>query len=682
MDNENDLYQFWQASGPSFFTPVVFTSPTDIQYYELIRQDESGLDDYMILRSINWGNRYILHNERGIGRIPHVENSKLYTILIMPENMLYLAGMDMKLSRIREETKGKIKVEPMRHLLLSLPDKTDPGTGSDFPNTTVGLPQPGLANTSVGLAGTNLNLSNTSVGLPQPGLTNTSVGLTGTSPSQVQTYVRLIQSKQLSCLTPELLLRLQENRTLPQEQIHTSIDDLVNLMLYLWSQGIQGLRNAIFLDDKLQLTFIPFNLTRYAHYGVNANPDDLVILSSFARQEFNLPSQTIETLTRKDWGDTLPRLDDHKEGLQEFELPDVELPAQQHQRYHEFFTYGTANISSTIGQELAEMLATLVSLGLQDQLRFNLSELARDENKARTMVKDEMLRVYMKNLYLTKYLRPPTYHFYPPGINSIKIHLGKFPTRDYQQVRNEWRNDDILSIKMPLPVGFRSRYLRLFPSMFTEDTARWQSRRFSSDSFKTFVEVSDKIYNEEVKKLDYPKNRSTFESKVLVENYTRRQVAETYVGRILQSIRDFISYPQVPLYLLDVSHRKTMINGIQFSAYDLTRVFFDTPLASESTEITLSGFSYKDLKIIRDYLMGRKPIMSLYRGLSVNAYNQLSSYGSLLSAFEIREVRWILCRNFILGLPVVEQIRRNKIPILTFLNDQGYEYLVQRIEII
>jgi len=632
MDTTERIYEFYQNSTLTFRRSILL-APRDtrvvssnIPFYQYQRDDVSGLDDYLKLKNVDWKDNYLLHNKRGVSLLPYIENGEIYTVLLMPSNMLYLAGMDVKFNKIRDKTKGQIKIEPVRHLLLNI-----------------------LAD-------------------------------------DIQVYVRIVKCKRLHRLTVEYLSEILEHKVISQEHVHHILNDLVNLKLYLWSQGVQGLRDAIFLDENLQLTFIPLQHTYYAHYGTGqyTYSNDLNILSSFAMQAFNLSPQLIESLTRRDWGDELPAisgLGDHKEGLQEFELPDVKLAPQQQQRIHEFFVRGTQAVHTTTNYEVAEMLSTLISLGLQDQLKFDLSKM-ETAFASRALAKDEMLRVYMKNLHITKYLRPPIYHFYPPAILTlIPRIIDKFPVDNYQRIRNEWRNGDDQSIRSPLPGNMRLDYMMSGINIGLEDTAPFYSRRFTPEQQEISIRESKHIFSEEHVKANKPPPGST-ESKIVGERSRARYSSEIYVGRIRKSIQDFISYPQVPLYFISVSHKNTLINGVEFSTHDLIHIFFDTPLFSELQSMMLSGFTRKDLILIRDFLKGRKPITSLYIDLSTNAYNQLSAYGSLLSTLEIPELRRVWCGEFILGLPFVQQIRQQKQSLLGIFTQHGYEYLVQRIQLI
>lgn len=625
MDTQERLYEFYRDSHLTIYKSIMLTPPDYKQdntpFYQYRRDDSSGLDDYLTLRSIDWKEQYLIQDIRGVSPIPYTENGEVYTVLIMPKNMLYLAGMDIKFNKVREETKGQIKIEPLRHLLLTVP----------------------------------------------------------TERSHTQVYVRIVKAKRLYRLTLEHLLQLRQQGVLSQEQINHILNDLVNLMLYLWSQGVQGLRNGIFLDENNELTFIPFVYTRYVHYGVDPNPDDLTILSSFATQLLNLPRELIDNLTRKDWGNELFNQNNHREGLEEFKLPDVNLSEADKKSYHNFFERGTQNMALTMKYELAEMFSTLINLGL----KLNLKRLSVvNPNQAANILQNELLKVYTKNLSVTRYLRPPIFHFRPNYTLSANRIVNEFPVDHYQSMRQDWINISEMTKRVALPGPLRLYNLRFsFMINRVKDISGFKSRRFTLEQEVAAKEARNEIFSKEYKQAGRPLP-GTENYKVMQERALGRYYVESYVGKIVKAIRDFISYPQVPLYVLGTSHKKTVINGIEFSTYDLSHIFFDTPLFSELENMILSGFSRKDLKLIKDFLEGRKPITSLYHDLSESAYNQLSSYGSLLSTLEIPQMRQFWCQQFILGLSVVEQIRQRKTSVLYFLGEQGFEYLIQRMEII
>lgn len=622
MDSKRRLYEFYQDCNFNYYRHIVSTpSNPNILFYQYDRTG-SGLDDYLKLRNIDWKDKFLLHNNGGVCPIPYIENGEVYTVLGMPNNILYLAGMDIKFNKVREETKGKIKIEPVRHLLLDVPHES------------------------------------------------------------IKTYARIVKTKRLTPLTPAHLLKLQQDKALLSLDTELILWDLVRLMIYLWSQGVQGLRNAIFLDQDNELTFIPFNHTCYSHYGQHTMPidcDDLVILSSFTLPELNLSKEMTEALNQKEWGLELD-FNDRREGLQEFELPDVKLSPEDHKKFADIYRRSGAQ-GIRPQQQLAEMLSTLISLGLQDEIRLDLSKYVDDGKSINTIliaIERALFKVYLKNLELTKYLRPPIYHFVPELLELIDT-FANFPLTNYQAVRNQIRNSAKMNKKLEHGDKADIRY-NVGPRLM-EGATEFISRRFSKEQEKESSRQKRHILSEEHKKVNFI-GIHTAEYNLIADRAFQRYISETYVGRVKNGIIQSLSQPQVPLYVLNISHRKTVINGIEFSTYDLSCIFFETPLFSELEFMTLSGFNRSDLKLIKDFLTGRKPITSLYRDLSLSAYNQLSLYGSLLSTLEIPELRQLWCKMFVLGLPVVEQIKQNKSMILDVLTNKGYEYLVQRIELV
>ena len=358
------------------------------------------------------------------------------------------------------------------------------------------------------------------------------------------------------------------------------------------------------------------------------------------------------------------------------------MKKKERKKYLKFLKFGEYKVQTT-GFRTAfldrlEILEVLISLQLDSQL--NLPNRPKGTHKdVFSLFNKELIRVYLANLELTRYIRPPIFHFTPDRIMFYYGTLKDIPT-NYQLIRSEARSRANMTSPVELPHNTEIKQLNLSPLLITQNTYSFVSRRFTPQQWITFQEEKGGIYEQEYKDVKDAVSLNKV-SQIVVS----RMYEETYIGRILKSIKDYSSYPQVPLSTTTYSYKRIRINGVEFMSSDLLGIFFDTPLASvasELNEVSLTSFPYADLKLIRDYLMGLKTFTGLYRGLSTSAYNQLSAYGSLLSAYELSDLRRIFCEIFVLGLPVIEQIRSNKNKMLMKLEREAYEYLLQRIQMI
>lgn len=106
------------------------------------------------------------------------------------------------------------------------------------------------------------------------------------------------------------------------------------------------------------------------------------------------------------------------------------------------------------------------------------------------------------------------------------------------------------------------------------------------------------------------------------------------------------------------------INNIEFNAQTLSKIFFNTPIIQilDSKEnVEISWLDKSSLELIQKVIRGELMFYNLYDELSESAYNNLSYRGSLLDLFEYPPMRLQMNLMFVLGKPLVEQIKSSDI---------------------
>lgn len=655
MDNPEHLLEFLSARHYGRFKYLTRSNSEYPAPYEFKRNDNGGINDFLKVRHIDWHNAYLCFSAKGVSVLPYFNQGREQAVLAMPQNMLFTAGIDIKLRGVQEQPERK-------EIIASAPLMTSFQQG-------------------------NYKVEH---------LEHMNVSMPGVQGDQIQGYMRILDAESLEPFTADRLIELREEGALTQGQINDMILDLSDTVVYLWSQGIQGISQAIYLKNDQEFTFIASHFTKYSHYGCN-NEADLQVLSQFLKPELKLEGSVSQRLLGPYFRDMLDPSADRLPVVwnQEFNLPDVKLPAQQTHRLHEFYECGMTS-DTHINLELVEMLQTLLSLGLYTQLRYNLSELVTMRTvDARKVIKEEIMRVYLNNLNLTKYVRAPVYVFSLGG--NVNMYAEGAPSDIYQAKREELKANTVMT-HMIYPARFTfDKYDFDVNQLVKPIQDDFPSRLPGYISYSKLTELENKIWEEEDKRfgrppVDDPKFRLARQS------YNKRRIAEIPFHRTLSLIHKALATPQVPLnYQLSdypsgsdllpsqaehqIAH-KVSINGIEFNTTDILHIFYDTPLTLvvNHNDIILSGFSLNDLRLIRDFLKGRKTIVSLYRGLSLGAYNQLSSYGTLLSTYEVTGGLRSWTKIFSLGIPFVDQVRANKKKLKE--DFRGDEYLHQRLELI
>ena len=244
-----------------------------VQEYAFVHQDTTGFTDYFATSAPrDWADRYLLCTEYSVSIIP-LENK---TLLKMSGNMLYTAGMDMKFNKIKAKTHDRIKIEPLEHKIITL---------------------------------------------------------SGEANSGIKVYMRVIQAESLQPLTTINLLRLVEEKKISDQQVEQIFIDLVWLVAYLHSQGVQGIKNSIYIKNSTELTFIASDVTAYVHNGVRTSINDKEILLDLNISEFKVSAETRDLYNSAIYGEiSLEEFKGFHEGLDEFTLPDRDIDEKERKK--------------------------------------------------------------------------------------------------------------------------------------------------------------------------------------------------------------------------------------------------------------------------------------------------------------------------------------------------------------
>jgi len=106
------------------------------------------------------------------------------------------------------------------------------------------------------------------------------------------------------------------------------------------------------------------------------------------------------------------------------------------------------------------------------------------------------------------------------------------------------------------------------------------------------------------------------------------------------------------------------INGVGFRFQDL-KLLYNTHLLNSieftgESDFTLPAITYKDLKLLRDVFRGRISLLYLYENISKYLYIQISGERTMIDIFEFIPVRFLILKNYKIGLPLAEQLSRVK----------------------
>jgi len=601
--------------------------------------------------------RYLLSDKRGVGVVPYSKKGKTYTLLKMPANMLYLLGMDVKFHRIKPKVGSTSdlrppQIESLHHIYVPLPN------GMKIPMRTT--------------------LTKSLIPVKDPGLK------------------QLVELKKLTPIVYEEIVM-----------------DILSTTTYLHSQGIQGISHGFYirnLTKNPKLTFIPSSRTMYIHYGVRNPTRDKVTVRGILKDMKNITSNPTVLKAYDDFFDEKTYESNlekyaavYDQGLREFKLKDKTLSMDDIKKYiYPLIPSISRPIQMTQYFVFLEMLQTLISLNLHTQLDYSkIGDPIFVRNIARWYIAgDEITRVYFNNLDVVKYLRAPIFHFNPEKLAVLSLAYGDKTgilnySDDYQKERKLQRRAANFAKAKRLPGDILLRYPTLVPDWKQDYYPT--DRQFTADDYSDLAKeraaVFRELYPEERniprndKELYIAEVRKRRERTTQLTDVVMRR--ESKLARKLQDITTAMSTYNINLEVPNLSVKYVIINGVQFATYDLAYIFFDTPLANvannvrqEYEQVELIGFTYSDLKLLRDFLMGRTHIVKLYKRLSRSAYNQMSSYGTILSAYEIERTRTMLCKMFDLGTPVILRIKQIKEKILSDLQKRGYEYLLQRISLI
>ena len=600
--------------------------------------------------------RYLLSDKRGVGVVPYSKKGKTYTLLKMPANMLYLVGMDVKFHRIKPKVGSTSdlrppQIESLHHIYVPLPN------GMKVPMRTT--------------------LTKSLIPVKDPGLK------------------QLVELKKLTPIVYEEIAM-----------------DILSTTTYLHSQGIQGISHGFYIKNLAknpELTFISSSRTNYVHYGVRNPIRDKVTVRGILKDMKNITSNPTVLKAYDDFFDQKTYESNlekyaaaYNQGLREFKLKDKTLSIDDIKKY----IYPLIPSLSRPGPmtqyfTFLEMLQTLISLDLHTQLDYSKIGnpiLVRDIARWYT-AQDEVMRVYFNNLDMVKYLRAPIFHFNPENLLVLSQAYGDRTgilnySDDYQKERKLQRQAANFAEAKRLPTDTLLRYPTLLPDW--KQNYYPTDRQFTMEDYSNVAKERAAVFKELYPEVKIPRNNIELyrmehkkrqeRTRQLTDIVLRR---ESRLARKLQDITTALSTYNINLEVPNLSVKYVIINGIQFATYDLAYIFFDTPLANvansvrqEYEQVELGGFSYNDLNLLRDFLNGRTHIVKLYKRLSRSAYNQMSAYGTILSAYEIEHIRIILCRMFDLGTSVILRIKIMKERLLPDLQKRGYEYLLQRISLI
>lgn len=248
-------------------------------------------------------------------------------------------------------------------------------------------------------------------------------------------------------------------------------------------------------------------------------------------------------------------------------------------------------------------------------------------------------KIFLERLSEFGYVREPLY-FYLEDFEEIK-EMEKFFFGDvqnlyhYQTVYNNARVRNINKTRRGDPWDPKS------------------TKPFTSYSYKLFLSVPDKIDSIYMRSWkDYPHAKP-------LTWYSTEDVNQVKAETEDEQKR----WADLEVESVDVGSVIIKLNGREFNTYDLSRIFFNTPITqvlqrvNPGEDVPISWLTQEDIQLIQKVIKGELMFWSMYAGLSLNAYNNLSYKGSLLDLFEYPPFRLRMNFIFVVGKPLVEQIK-------------------------